>query len=266
LGVKATETRRSSGLSSSDWNIAYQLTLTQMKLKDQSSFFGFLWSFLHPLLLLALLYVFFSARFSDQIEHYVIYLMFGLVLYTHFSNCTSMGMRALRSTRELTTDAVFPKELLVFSTLIANSLELFLSIAICIAIALATDISITPAIFWLPIVIFAELLLVTWVSLLLATIFPFAWDIDHIYNVFLRVLFFITPIFYNISFIGDGLARRIAELNPLSWVVTTMRNLVIDGQGPAIGELTAFLLINAGLVYITLIIFRHFESRFAEMM
>jgi len=250
--------------SPSDWNIAYQLTITQFKLKDQSSFFGFLWSFLHPLLLLAVLYAFFSFRFGEEIEHYVIYLMLGLVLYTHFSNATSLGMRTLKATRELTTDAVFPKELLVFSTLVSTSLELIISVAVCLALAWFTGLSLGWSILWLPILIISQFMLVTWVSLLLATIFPFAWDIDHIYNVFLRVLFFITPIFYDISFVGDGIARSVISLNPLAWIVQEVREVIIDGTSPDLLELGGFLAINATLIYMTLMLFRRFESRFAE--
>lgn len=250
--------------SAVDWNIAIQLTLAQFKLKDQSSFFGFLWSFLHPLLLLAVLFVFFNFRFGGHIDNYVIYLMLALVIYNHFANCTSLGMKALRSTRELTTDAVFPKELLVISVLVAGSLELLISIGICLLLAFATGVSLSAAMLWIPGVIVAEILLVTWVSFLLATVYPFAWDIDHIYNVFLRVLFFITPIFYDKSFLGDGLASQIVALNPLSWVIGAMRQSVIQGDFPPWSQMAAFIFVNVILLRLSLGLFRHYESRFAE--
>jgi ABC-type polysaccharide/polyol phosphate export permease len=247
-----------------DRNLLRQLTLSQYKLKDQSSFFGFLWSFLNPLLMLGVLYAFFRLRLGGEIENYALYLLLGLVVYTHFTNSTSLGMRALRSTRELTTDAVFPKELLVLSTLISSSLEFFISMGVCLAIAVIAGVPITLAVLWLPAIIGAQLLLVLWVSFLLATVFPFAWDIDHIYHVFLRALFFITPIFYDISFVGDGMARRVVELNPLSFVMEAVRGVVLEGAPPPAAELAAFVLLNAVLLITTLALFRHFEPRFAE--
>ena len=122
----------------------------------------------------------------------------------------------------------------------------------------------TSKLFWIPGVIVAEALLVTWVSFFLATVYPFAWDIDHIYNVFLRVLFFVTPIFYDRSFIGDGLASRIVTLNPLSWVVSAMRQVVIQGVSPPLSQVAVFLIVNAIMLWLALGLFRNYESRFAE--
>ena len=250
--------------SAADWHILRQLTVSQFKLKDQSSFFGFLWSFLHPVLMLAVLYAFFSFGPGSDIDHYAIYLLLGLVLYTHFANSTSLGMRVLRSMRELTTDAVFPKELLVFSALFCTSVELFLSVGICLVLALITGVGLTPMLLWLPVILLAALLLVTWVSLLLATVFPFAWDVEHIYHVVLRVLFFVTPIFYAEDFLGDGVARRVVAFNPLAYVVGALRDVVIDGVSPSPWQLGAFLLLNAVLLLVTLSLFRRSEPRFAE--
>lgn len=245
-------------------HLLWQLAASQYKLKDQSSFFGFLWSFLNPLLLLFVLYAFFRSRLGSEIEHYALYVLLGLVVYTHFTNGTSVGMRSLRSMRELTTETVFPKELLVLSTVISSSLEFLISMGICLVIGALAGLPLTSAVMWLPAVIGAELILVAWVSFLLATVFPFAWDVDHIYHVFLRALFFITPIFYHETFLGEGLARRIMELNPLAYVIELTRAIIIDGAVPSPTAFAVFYLVNSLLFLTSIALFRRYEPRFAE--
>src|SRR5215471_21192415 len=96
-------------------NLLHQLAITQFKLKDQSSFLGFIWSFLNPLIMLGILLALFRHQTGQTIEHYAIYLLIGLVQYTHFSNSTSRSMTVLYSMKQLTGDTIFPKEVLVFS-------------------------------------------------------------------------------------------------------------------------------------------------------
>src|SRR5215470_14225807 len=116
-------------------NLLHQLAISQFKLKDQSAFLGFIWSFLNPLIMLGILFALFKYRTGQTIEHYAIYLLIGLVQYTHFSNSTSRSMSVLYSMKQLTGDTIFPKEVLVFSAVMADAVELLFSMLICIAIA-----------------------------------------------------------------------------------------------------------------------------------
>jgi len=239
------------------------LAVTQYKLKDQSTFFGFLWSFLHPLVLLLVLYTFFNAQLGSSIEHYGVYLLVGLVIYTHFTNSTSLAMGSLRNQRELVTEVVFRKELLVLGSVLSSSVEFVISMTICVLIALVAGVEPSMALLFLPVVMVIELLLVTVVSLLLAAIYPFAWDIDHIYSILLRVLLFLTPVFYHPSLLGDGLSRRIVEWNPLAYVMTASRSVIIDGHAPVRGVLL-FGAVSTVLLGLVLVLFRRLEPRFAE--
>src|ERR1700738_4939813 len=124
-------------------NLLHQLAITQLKLKDQSAFLGFIWSFLNPLLMLGILFALFRHRTGQSIEHYAIYLLIGLVQYTHFSNSTSRSMTVLYSMKQLTGDTIFPKEVLVFSSVMADAVELLFSMLICIAIAVLSGITLS---------------------------------------------------------------------------------------------------------------------------
>lgn len=245
-------------------NLLRELMLSQYKLKDQSTFLGFLWSFLHPLLLLVILFFFFNNQLGAGLDHFGIYLLIGLVQFTHFSNATSSSLRALRSSRELTAETVFPKELVVLGMVASLSIEFVVSMLISLLIALATGV--TPQLTWLwtPAVIVIQLLLVVWVSIGLASLYPFARDIDHVYEVVVRILFFATPIFYQIELVGDGWARTFVELNPLYYVIKMMRDAVLNGQSPPLLSLIAFIAVNIALLFAAMFVFKRLEPEFAE--
>ena len=245
-------------------NLLWELSVSQYKLKDQSSFFGFLWSFLNPIFMVAILFVFFRGRFGHDVENYGLYLLLGMIHYTHYSNATNSAMRVFVQMRQLVKDAVFPKELLVFSSTLSNSVEFVIAMGVSMGVAWLSGVQPTPAWLALPLVLLLQMLLVSWVSLLLSCVFPFARDVDHIYQVFLRALMFVTPIFYTGSFVGEGAARYLVILNPLAQLIEVSRKIIIDGAAPSLATLVALVAINGLFVVVTLRVFRSIESRLAE--
>lgn len=246
------------------FNLLKKIVISQYKLKDQSTFFGFLWSFMHPLIFLLVLYSIFNFKFGKTVEHYAIYILIGVVQYTFFANSTMTAMKVLSSMKNITSNMIFPKELLVISSVLSNIVEFIVSMIICVLIAFLSGIKLSFSIIMLPFVMLLELILVVWVSLLMSFIYVFVKDIAHIYQVFLRILFFITPIFYTISFLGDGLIRSIAMLNPLAIVIKFSRTIIISGEFFSISGYLLVVLINICLIYFVFKIFKKYEPIFAE--
>jgi len=246
-------------------NLLRELTVAQYKLKDQSTFFGLLWSFGNPLFMVAVLFIFFQRRLGGAEEHYGIFLLLGLVQYTYFANTTTGAMRVLVGMRQLTKEAVFPKELLVLSTTLANSVDLVIAMGVCMLVAYAVGVppSWHAAVF-LPFVIILQLLLATWVSLILSWMFLFVRDIEHIYQVFLRALLFVTPIFYTAAFVNDGVARYLVLLNPLAQVIDLSRRTLLHATAPSIEWLLGLFFANTLLVTLAFRLFKTLEPHLAE--
>ena len=135
------------------FSLLREIAISQYKLKDQSTFLGLVWSLLHPLLMLGVLFVFFNLHMGRNVEHYPLYLLVGLIHYTHFSTSTNTGMTALVSMRGLTRDTVFPKEVLVVASVAVTSIEFIISLGICVMIALFTNVRLSWASALLPLVL-----------------------------------------------------------------------------------------------------------------
>lgn len=246
-------------------NLLWELTRSQFKLKDQSTFFGVLWSFLNPLFMVGVLFVFFNAQVGSTVEHYAIYLLLGLVQYTFFANATNTSMRVLLAMRQLTKDAVFPKELLVLSSTLSNTIDLVISMLVCVGVAYCSGVAPSWNALGLVIVVVLQLMLASWVGLLLSCVLLVARDIDHIYQVFLRALLFVTPIFYTRAFLGGaGLAHWLVVLNPLAQLIDLSRAILLGGELPSVFRVLALVAINAACMVGTFRVFKRLEPRMAE--
>ena len=249
-------------------NLAFlkELALTQFKLKDQSTLLGTLWSLLNPIILISVLYIVFSNKFGNKIEHFVIYLLIGVIQYSHFSSATSSAMKSLKSMSNLTKNAVFPKEIIVLSTILATLPEFLISLIVCYVVALVSGVAFSATfILALPIIIILQLSFVFWVSFLMAPLYLVVKDIEHLYQILIRVLFFITPIFYDMSFIENPLAKAIVLANPLTHLITFTREIVINANYEISYQFGAYICLNLVLLVISYLIFKKIEPRFGEV-
>lgn len=241
-----------------------EIAVTRYKLKDQNTLLGFAWSFLHPVIMLGLMFVLFSTRLGKGIEHYGIYLLIGLVQFSHFASSTNRSMHVLIAMRSLTADAIFPKELLVIGSVIADVIELFAAMVVCVVFAKLSGVDLSWPVFALPFVFLLQLILVLWVSLFLACLYVFVRDLTYVYQAFTRLLLFATPIFYAPSFLESGAAQYIVWLNPLAHLVSFSRSLILDGQLFSLQQSIVFFAINLVLLYGCIRMFRKYEPIFAE--
>ena len=97
-----------------------------------------------------------------------------------------------------------------------------------------------------------------------AGLYVFVRDVQHIYQVGLRILFFVTPIFYSISFLEENqLAHTIVMLNPLTHLIEFSRTLILEGVLFSLSHYLLVLLVNLLMVAFSLRVFRKLEPDFS---
>jgi ABC-2 type transport system permease protein len=230
---------------------------------DQSTFLGYLWSLLHPLVILLVLYLIFRRRVGSGIPNYAIFLLIGVVQFTAFSKGANAGMRALQQMRSLVTGVIFPKDILVYSAILVKAPEFIISMLLTTGFALLTGIPASGALLALPLVLLLQLICVSWVGLLLSIGYVFVRDLDHIYEVSMRILFFATPIIFSIDSVSPEV-RRLLLLNPLAHLIGYSRDIILAGRLPPLLDLAGLFAVNLLLLYVALILFRRSELAVME--
>ncbi len=79
------------------WSLTFTLAATDFKLRFFGSVLGYVWSLMRPLLLFGVIYVVFTevVRFGAGVEHYPVYLLTSIVLFSFFAEATSRGVTSL---------------------------------------------------------------------------------------------------------------------------------------------------------------------------
>jgi ABC-2 type transport system permease protein len=246
------------------------------KLKYAGSALGYVWSVVKPLALFTMLYLVFGRVFNltSISQYYPLALLIGIVLFTFFSDATTMGMSSLVSRESLLRKMAFPRLIIPASATLTATLTFAVN-SVVIAGFIAWN-RIVPQPSWILLVpLLVELYAVIFgVALILATLFVRFRDVGQVWELGLQLLFYASPIIYPVGYLPDW-ARTVAFLNPFTQILQDVRAVVLyndvepnlitaaDVFGTPAGRLLpigiALLILIAGLA-----LFRREEPWFAE--
>jgi ABC-2 type transport system permease protein len=214
-------------------SLTFTLAATDFKLRFFGSALGYLWSLVRPLLLFSVLYVVFTEiiRFGSGVEHYPVYLLESLVLFTFFSEATSRGVTSLIDRENLLRKIRFPRLAIPLAVSLNALFNLALNLIVVFVFVLASGIE--PRLDWLQVPLLVAFLVIfsTGVTMLISALYVRYRDVEPIWEVALQVLFYGTPVLYVITTVPESV-RELAAMNPLAVVLTQMRHAVIDADAP----------------------------------
>ncbi|MCF8366233.1 MAG: ABC transporter permease [Bacteroidales bacterium] len=208
----------------------WELAKTDIKLRYQGSFLGIFWVFLKPLGIFAVLNFVFSSYF-DHTPNYPIRLLTGIILWSLFSDATMKGMTSLVTKTHILKKIFMPKWEIVLASILHSAI-VFLFNLIILFLFLFFFYQIFPSPLYLAMFmfyIFQIYLISLAFSLFTATIYVRLRDLDQIWEVLLRILFYATPIIFPIDILPDNV-RKWVYLNPMTFIIERSRSVLIDQQ------------------------------------
>ena len=246
------------------------------KLKYSGSALGYVWSVIKPLAIFTTLYLVFAKvfRLGEISQYYPLALLIGIVLYTFFTDATTLGMLSIVSRESLLRKMSFPRLIIPVSVTLGAAITFGVNLLVVTAF-LAWN-QIPPRLNWLLLVplLLQFYVFTLGVSLILATLFVRFRDIGQVWELAAQLILYATPIIYPIGFLPEW-ARTIAFLSPLTQILQDVRAIVLyqdlapnritvaDAFDSSAGRLLP-LGITIGIFIVGLFIFRRQEPWFAE--
>ena len=208
-----------------------RLVARDFNTKYRQSVLGVLWSFLNPLLTMAVYYFVFSTLFKNNIPNFVAYLLTGIVFFNFFGEATNMGLESITSNASLINKVYVPKYVYPFSRVISSLVNLAISLIPLLAVVILTGLPVTKAFLLLPLPILFLTAFSLGMSLLLATSNVFFRDTKFLWGVLVMMWNFLTPIFYPESIIPANLLQ-LYHINPMYQFVYFLRCILMEGVTP----------------------------------
>jgi ABC-2 type transport system permease protein len=256
------------------FDLLWLTAVTEFKRVYFGTVLGYLWSLIRPLMLFGVLLFVFTQVFkvgSEDVEHYAVLLLMGIVLYTFFQEATTNAVTSVVTQEGVVRKTQFPRLVIPISTALTGLFNLSLNLIIIIVFVFAFGVD--PAWTWLlfPVCLLFLFVLASAVSMGLSVLYVRFRDVAIIWVVLAQVLFYATPILYPVDFKGETF-ERLMMINPLAVIFEQSRVWVLHEPGApsALQAANGWLgLLPAAAIFVSVCvlgawIFRHEAPRVAE--
>ena len=237
----------------------------------RGSFLGLAWAFLSPIaLLMTFTFVFgtiFESRWDVELAskiQFALLLFAGLIAFWFFSDCVSRAPGIVLENSSYVKRVRFPLEILPWVIVLSALFQAALNSLVLLG-AYVVVLGVPSATAWATPVLLVPLLLATLgISWLFASVGVYVRDLRQFVPVLTTLMMFLAPLFYPLSAVPEGF-RRIILLNPLSWVVESIRGALFFGQLPDLGHLLVVTLCGWLMAWFGLLWFRGTRKGFADV-
>lgn len=199
--------------------------------KYKRTLLGMAWSLLAPLMNLLIMYVVFSSMFGNNVNHYVIYLFAGQLIFSFFTDATSMGMNCLVNNAGIYTKVNVPKYLFLFSQNISSLINFGLTMVVFFLFVLLEGLPFRWCFLMLLYPTGCLIVFNTGLGLILSALQVFFRDIQYLWGIMTQLLMWMSAIFYTVDSFPEQ-TQKLFFLNPLYSYISYFREIVLYGSVP----------------------------------
>jgi len=232
--------------------------------KYKGSFLGVLWSFINPLLSVAIYALIFPFILKTNQDNYVTFLIIGILPWNIFTTVISQGTFCILANAGIIKKVYFPREILPISVATSGLINFLISCLIILFFLLVSGIGISWYILFLPLVIIIQYILTLGIIFITSSINVYIRDLEYIVNFFVQMLFYATPILYSSDLFSGSKIEMIINLNPMATIIGGYRDILYYQTMPNMRALLLVLLLIIILFFIGRCVFYKLEKGFAE--
>ena len=204
----------------------------------KNSILGVIWTFLNPLLQLAVYAFIFPLILKNTLDYYVIFVCVGLIPWTFFTASISQSAYTIIANGNIVKKVYFPREILPISIL-------------------------TKYVIFFPIVLVIQYILQLGIAFVLSACTVYFRDLEHFIQIILQVMFYATPIVFSRESIPEAF-RHIINLNPMAHIINGYRDIFYYQQLPDFKSLGMLFVLSIAVCIIGYFIFKKLQKGFAE--
>lgn len=253
------------------------LVRRDLKVRHRGTFLGMLWSLTTPLLVVALYYLVFkyiiqakpatdAQRPDGHAVPFAIYFFAGLTVWNLFSTSVNTSTGSIVGSSYLLRKVYFPRAILPLAAVLSSLITFGFEFAVLMVATLVTAGVPSVHMLWVPVIVAVVLVIAYGLALLVSAVTVFLRDVEHFIGIFMQLWFWGTPIIYSLQYVGarPGFVR-ILELNPLTGIVVSFRNVTVLNRAPDLGLLAYDFVVGVVILVIGAVVFRRWQRLFPEI-
>lgn len=206
------------------------LTTRDLKVRYSTSFLGYVWSVLDPLVMAGIYFFVFTLVFQRSVgsDPYIVFLLTGLLPWMWFTGAVSDSTVAFAREAKLVRSTTIPRTIWVARLVLSKGIEFLFSLPVLAAFAIGVTlfdrpVALHPEVALFPLAIVLQAALIFGIGLIVAPLVVFFRDLERATKLVLRFAFYASPIIYGLSDLESLGLDRWAALNPLAGIFSIYR-------------------------------------------
>ena len=247
-------------------DLIYFLTWRDIKVRYKQTVLGAAWAVIQPFLSMVVFSIFFGrfSKISSEGMPYPIFVYSALLPWQLFSQSLNQSGNSLVENQRIITKVYFPRLAVPISAVLGGLLDFCISFVILLGLLFYYEISITPAVLFLPLFALMAVLTALGAGLWLSALNVLYRDVRYTITFLIQIWFFLSPVVYPSSIVPERW-RLLYSLNPMTGVIEGFRwALLGTTRYPSymfiVSALIMLILVISGVFY-----FRRMERIFADV-
>lgn len=244
------------------------LVRRELRSRFKGTFAGVLWTYLNPLVMMVVYTIVFSLLWRSTEPHYPLVALTGQTIWMFFSAAVTTGTGSLVFNASLLTKVAFPREIVPASAVLAQLTTPAVMIVVLIPSCLIFIPGSAGAMWWAVVPVVGVTCLSLGIAWSLSSLNVLFRDVEHLVNVLMLPLFFLTPVLYRMENLPGGSENEVLVfclrwLNPVTPYVEGFRAAFMDGQLPGWTNIVYTLVVGPVAMVVGLRLFRRLDDRVA---
>ena len=186
-------------------NIIIYNAIALLKAERKHNYIGYIWEILNPLINLALLYIVFGVMNRDRSLSFVFYLLIGLLSFQWFESSVVASLDGIKGHLNTFKTVKAPKYIFIIPPILVNTWKFVITFSILIIGLNFFENHSSFMLCYLPLTLAVQLYLIISISIPLCIMCTFLTDFREVIHTIMRVLFFLSGIFFHIDKVPESI-------------------------------------------------------------
>lgn len=219
------------------------LSARDLRVRYATSWLGYLWSILDPLIMSGIYWFVFTQIFHRGAgeEPYIVFLISALLPWTWFNSAVTDFTKAFSKDAKLVRSTSIPRSIWIGRIVMSKGIEFLFSLPVLAVFVIANGATVGWSLLWLPVAVLVQLVLLVGLGLIVAPLCVLFSDLERTTRLILRALFYATPIIYSVKDLPAGF-EWLEIANPLAGIFTMYRVGFFPGQWDTVAVVASMLM------------------------
>ena len=236
------------------------LTANEFFARYRAQALGFVWSFLNPLVMMAILSVIFTRVFPSHTKNFPIFVLMGVIVWQWVSAAANGTTMVFVNNADMIKRTVFPRQLLPMSLILSFGINFLMESSLLVVFIpiFPSAFKLSPTLLLVPVFLAFLLVLLFGVGLMVSVLNVLYRDLAYLVQTGLYILYWLTPVIYPLEIVPEPYQTAL-KCNPFGAILTALRGAIMLGETPSALGWASIVGPSVAMFLLGWAVFRHYE-------